>query len=231
MKKLFFAVPLILLFALNLHGQVAFRSFANLTAGTRTDSTLNKPAGTVDNDILLAAIGHGGAVSITAPAGWTEYSGSPFDVGFTRVATYWKRASSEGASWTWTHSSSLTWALVAAYSGAKTSGDPNDVTPTINNGTGTSVTALSVTIATNNSLGVILWTNSGDTGGQTPPSGFTEHGDPNSTFGAEDKTLGTGATGNQTTTIVNSDSWAAFFTALAPPAAGSLSRSLIGVGK
>lgn len=102
---------------------VAFRSqntVTNSTAGTSV--TVNKPAGIVDTgvnsgrDMLIAIIGTNGAPTVTAPAGWTliQLNGAAGP----EIAAYWKLASSEGASWTWTlGTSQRNWGWVGAYTG------------------------------------------------------------------------------------------------------------------
>lgn len=230
---------LLLLFALCLwavpgFGQVAFRSANHTNFAVTANTTISAPAGTTDNDILLGAITVLTGVAVAAPTGWAEYACSPVVSwgGIYDSHFYWKRAASEGASWTWTHSATTTWGFVSAYLGAITAGDPNSATATCNGGNSNmAVVALSITINAVNSDAVILWSNQSNTGGQTPPSGFTERGDPNNTFGDEDKTYAaTGATGDQTTVIVNNDSWSAFFTSIKPPASSRACRiNLLGV--
>lgn len=200
---------------------VAFRSSDILAFGSHTNSTFNKPAGTADDDILIAAISIRNAPAVTPPADWNTFSGTPFTM-WDSYSTYmyWKRAASEGASWTWTHATQNSNGILIACSGAIATGDPNDATPTSNLNAGAAdknVVALEITTATANALGIIVWSNKVDTGGQTPPTGFTEHGDPNNTYGVEDKIFSSaGATGNQTTVIVNNDNWITFFLALKP---------------
>jgi hypothetical protein len=61
--------------------------------------TINKPAGTVDGDLMVAFVGGDGANSITwtGPAGWTEAIDAGSKPG---IAVYYKTASSEGSSYT-----------------------------------------------------------------------------------------------------------------------------------
>lgn len=69
---------------------------------------VNKPAGTVDNDGMLVCIGHGAGGSVNSvPAGWTLDSG-PHAGGGQTQRIYRKVAASEGASWTWGFSGSVT---------------------------------------------------------------------------------------------------------------------------
>ncbi len=203
----------------------SFRALSDLSFGTRTNSTLNKPTGTANNDILIAGVYITGTGTVTPPAGWTEYTGSPHNTNATwfdniDLHLYWKRASSEGASWTWTHSSTGTFGMVAAFSGCTTSGDPNDVSATFNSTLTTSVTGTGVTTSTANTLGVMMWVPNNSVGTETPPAGWTERGtDPvgGNSYGLIDNALAsTGATGNIVITIGTSQQTAAMVTALKP---------------
>lgn len=95
------------------------RSFQGTTYASRTNTTLTKPSGTVDGDLLVAChicVLNGTLPSVTGPAGWTLVSGFPTDVsdgsfkGQLRV--YYKQASSEGASYTWTHTTASSDAVI-----------------------------------------------------------------------------------------------------------------------
>jgi hypothetical protein len=91
----------------------AYASFAEAKSGgtstptTVTSITVDKPAGTVDGNLLVAVVtwdaDSGPGTVGTVPNGWTQlylnkytYSGSEVEVG-----VWWKIASSEGASYTW----------------------------------------------------------------------------------------------------------------------------------
>lgn len=110
-----------------------FRAVSSIAYGTRTNTTVDKPTGTVDGDIMLAAVfqGHGSSPPpLMAPVDWKLLLQSiPYvtDGGFYgKTYLYWKRASSEGADYTWTHSSSSTQAAITSWSGCVASGTPVD---------------------------------------------------------------------------------------------------------
>src|SRR5205823_9232354 len=110
---------------------IAYRSSSSLSQAAATSIALSVPAGTQQNDVMLAQIdtkGSSGAVpAITAPAGWTlirnDASGGAFQQAlYSHVAT-----SSEPASYTWTLSLSVAASGgIASYSGVDTT-TPVDV--------------------------------------------------------------------------------------------------------
>lgn len=90
---------------------IAFASHTEVTAASAgaTNITVTKPTGTVDGDLLLVfAFCNGAGVTFTPPAGWTtSTSGSG-------VHAWWKVASGEGASWTFTRSANTNSAVIQA---------------------------------------------------------------------------------------------------------------------
>lgn len=109
---------------------IAFRSSTTNHTNGATDVTITitKPTGTLDNDILIAVISGyiSAAASISAmmntPSGWTKLTNQDSsnnttqDVGHT---IFWKKASSEGASYTFTSSATvIQGGAVMAFSGA-----------------------------------------------------------------------------------------------------------------
>src|SRR4030095_227044 len=204
---------------------IAFRSYAEKTSSTTSNTTIAKPSGTTDGDVLLAAISADEAAVIGPPAGWTEDASSGITwstSGARRIWLYYKVASSEGADWQWTHALYGTWGIVGAWSGGDT-GTPNDAAATSNSGgSDTSVIATGLTTATSNAMHVIIWTNQTDTGSITTPSGYTDERSGNVTFGIFDKIIASpGAVGNQTITSANNDMWAAFSIAIRASGAGA----------
>src|SRR5689334_18499080 len=88
---------------------ISFVGSSNVSNGIAqgASAVVPKPAGTVDGDFILAFISVGNNNTITAPAGWTELSLTTNFAGATlQNRIYWKVASSEPASWTWTFTSS-----------------------------------------------------------------------------------------------------------------------------
>jgi hypothetical protein len=85
--------------------QVAvYRSTATAVspAGTNVTSlTINKPAGTVDDDYMVALISTNNTTT-TAPSGWTLLEGPTTDGSGLSTYLYQKKAASEGTDYTWT---------------------------------------------------------------------------------------------------------------------------------
>ena len=109
---------------------IAFRSVSTISE-TDTSVDCPKPTGAVDGDILVALVvarQDVGIPTITPPAGWTFTVGNSV-FNNVREEVYWKRAGSEGASYTWSHDgtgSLRTQVTIAAYSGALQAGSPID---------------------------------------------------------------------------------------------------------
>jgi hypothetical protein len=196
---------------------IAFRSYSETVYATRTNTTIDKPTGTADGDILIAVIYSENNEVITPPADWASFSSVGVGWG-GKNECYWKRASSEGASWTWTHANQNTQGNVFAYSGCIATGSPIDATVTTNDNRGgesTSVVGLSITTSTDNSMACMIWVNTSGSGTHTNPDGWTENGNPLVTYGILNKTITpAGATGNITITMSVSSYWATVFTAL-----------------
>ena len=103
----------------------AYRSSQTVTnASAGTSVTVSKPSGIVDTgtnsgrDILIAFIAATGAPTFTAPANWTLITTAVDAGNNVTLKAYWKLASSEGASWTWTlGTSQRNWGWVGAYTG------------------------------------------------------------------------------------------------------------------
>lgn len=114
---------------------ITFRavSYAVSAGQAVQDVEVSKPTGTVDGDVLVAFVrGYDAAAAptISPPAGWTEIvQGAKSSV--VQLGAFWKRASSEGSSYTFTHDgtddeSSYSIVYVLSYSGCIASGDPID---------------------------------------------------------------------------------------------------------
>lgn len=86
-------------------------------SGTGTSVTVSKPTGTSNGHLILVAIQRWGNSTITPPAGWTLFWASAAEIS-AQFAVYYKVASSEGSSWTWTLASAEAWTVAAVtYSG------------------------------------------------------------------------------------------------------------------
>jgi hypothetical protein len=92
--------------------------------------SVTKPTGVVDGDILLAFAGNdaGTAGTWTAPSGWSLIRNDNDDGSVTLgMSCYWKRASSEGASYSWNIAGVSGVVAMLAYRGCTDSGSPIDV--------------------------------------------------------------------------------------------------------
>jgi hypothetical protein len=112
---------------------LTYRSSTASTSGGSGDAlSVSKPSGVADGDILVAAFyWETAANTITPPAGWTLIS-KETNVNPTptiQLVAFWKRASSEPASWSFTPGTNGQWRfyVCAAWSGATGSGDQVDV--------------------------------------------------------------------------------------------------------
>lgn len=188
---------------------------------TRTNITFTAPSGLADGDVMVAWIGVVGTLT-SAPAGWSVLPAMPLTVGTVQFYSYWKRASSEGGSYTWNHASAQSVGWIGRYTGCVASGTPFD-TPTANTGTGTTITATAVTTTVADTKLVYL---SGRTNNPalSPPTGMTERLD-DFTYTADQDVSGIGSTGSRTQTISPSQAWAAVLVALKPAVASGITST------
>lgn len=123
---------------------IAFRAAAsthNFYASTSV--VVNKPTGTVDGDLMIAIIG--GTPSTLA--GWTSIGSAASGTSMNTVGAFWKKASGEGASYTWTITTSDCWGVIVSYSGCDPT-TPVDTTHTTTAAhTGTAFTPTSITVS------------------------------------------------------------------------------------
>lgn len=124
----------------------AFRA-SNTASGTGTSAAVTQPAGTADNDILVAIVAVDADQLVTPPFGWTPLNATTIPGEAARGSFFWRRATaSESATYTFTWTSSVEYgAIVAAYSGAITTGSPFDNTAFGTNASGTSHAAPATT--------------------------------------------------------------------------------------
>ena len=190
-------------------GAVAFRSLSNTTYASRTNTTVTAPAGVTNNDVMIMRFLQGRVgleLTVTPPAGWTEI-GTVTDIesaGFHVYShLYYRVASSEGASYTFTHASVSSQAVVAAYSGVNTT-TPLDATPTANSGLSSTSTALGLTTVTAAAMLVFVEHDFGDiAAASSPPTGLTERLDVDISYWADAVQASAGASGNKTMTNSN----------------------------
>jgi len=175
---------------------IAYRNGNTGGNGTGTDVTVTKPSGVVDGDILLACTYREGG-TWTLPSGWAWVNtGTPEQVNNNAnawIGLAWKRASSEGASYTFALSTS-TWRVVtvAAWSGCETSGNPWDVYASSSANT-TNVEAPSITTTVTNTMCVVATANYDGSDVTAGSSGYTQRAELGGDEFFEKATAATGA--------------------------------------
>ena len=198
---------------------------SNTTNGFGTSTVLTKPTGTVDGDLLIVLLAYdanGSVPTITPPSGWTEHLRNENSDVHGSIVVYYKEAASEGASWTWSYSSTIfVAASVLAYS---------DVKPTLNTSTSgsldsavnaQSINGVTTTVDDCVVVNLIALRTSSGSAGLAPPGSATERTDARQgvvTGETSDFTQGTaGATGGKTYTPASGTySWKYAVLALAP---------------
>ncbi|MEX1254160.1 MAG: hypothetical protein WEE64_07455 [Dehalococcoidia bacterium] len=201
--------------------------------------TVNKPAGTAQDDVLIALVylEHGTA-TITPPSGWTLVrdslqTGPPtYDY---RHVTYWKRAGgSEPSSYEWSFSASAyREALVIAVQGCVASGSPIDAeAATANSGQDDAPVAPSVTTTVVDTLLVAVCTTADGGAAVWSPgsSGMTERVDSVSIAAYDVVQASAGATGSKMVSCTggsNPEWHVCGAIALKPPAGAAVSQTII----
>ncbi|HET6656454.1 MAG TPA: Ig-like domain-containing protein [Gaiellaceae bacterium] len=184
---------------------VTHRATLTGTQASGTSVTVNKPAGVQANDLLVAHVMVTGNVTSTvAGSGWTAVASGTSANQATQASFYKIAGGSEPASYsfTWTGAQAAA-ATVTAYYGVKSSA-PLDLPGTVvsTNNT-TTVTANSITTTANDDI-VLAFFGSASNSTYTPPTGWNERGDVNTTgisASTADKIQVTaGATGNASAT-------------------------------
>lgn len=210
---------------------ISFRAVAGHSTNAETsaphDIVINKPTGTVQNDVMLAFIQTQGNIGSfdSVPSGWTALAATGYRTPTTSnsgvfMGGWWKVAgASEATAYTWSMSGSGVFgAAIVAYSGCDSSA-PIAVTGSTESDslTDTTVQAPSVTSPVANGMLVTAHgANSQCTGctvSFTPPTGMTERYDSNQTDDgttlragleiAELALSSTGATGTKDATVSN----------------------------
>lgn len=157
---------------------IAYRANASAGGGTGTNLTINKPTGTVNDDIMIAALlNDTSGTAWTLPSGWAwMIQGQGNSNGNEWGSLAWKRASSEGASYVFTIASTWRTGMIASFSGAFTSGDPQDATVASLGQADTSVDAASITTATANSMNIVGMSDYNENTTAVGSSGYTKAG-------------------------------------------------------
>jgi hypothetical protein len=195
---------------------------ASSSAARTTNSTtlvINKPAGVVQGDVMIAAFQESGGITgtVTPPAGWTLIRSQTVESN-TKTYTYWKAAgASEPASYTWTSTlSSKHSGGIIAMTGVDTT-TPVDASASVENTANLSVSCPAVTTTVDYGwLVTVAITHDGTT--FTFPSGQTERFDVSTgntsttdrtTAGATEPLGTAGSTGARTVTNDNPFGFAA----------------------
>lgn len=205
--------------------QPVIRCMNTLHMPTAAATTLLKPYGTVDNDLLILAQSSRTAsgTGLTPPAGFTQIQADSDGASISHQAHY-RVASSEGSSYTVSNSSqdSLLTAMMRIVGAATSS--PID-TSSVAKGTSATPTASTITPSVNNCL--ILYTEGNDddevvTGGGTPSGMSNVYSEANDTgtdcsiiIARAEQTTAT-ATGSLAGSFTASEDWVAIAMAIKP---------------
>lgn len=218
---------------------MGFRSAATAANGAAPVSiTVNKPAGTIDDDVMIAFVTISADRTIAAaPAGWTllDSRSTGTATGDCRTAVYYKVADGEGSSYVWDFSAAADCAAaILTYSDVSTDTPINVSGYRLMSSSATVHTAPSVTPTTDDTITITAYgTNpvfDGDTT-FTTPAGLTARAEADPGAGTTNRavlkvfdaaTSTTDPTGDQTTTLNNSAKGVAFTVTLAPLAAADL---------
>ncbi|HKO73924.1 MAG TPA: hypothetical protein VJU01_01285, partial [Gaiellaceae bacterium] len=180
----------------------------NTQTGSATGATsvsVTKPTGVQANDLLVAHVMVTGNVTASiAGSGWTAVQSGSAANAATQASFYKIAGGSEPASYsfTWTGSQAAA-ATVTAYYGVKSSGalDVSSTVASTNNTT--TVTANGVTTTANDDI-VLAFFGSASNSSYTPPGGWNERGDVNTTgisgSTADEIKVTAGGTGNVSAT-------------------------------
>lgn len=199
---------------------VTFVSGSPVALGTRTNTTITAPSGIQDGDCLLALLLVVAGISVTPPSGFTTMTGFPFlypnGLDALQAMAFTKRASGESGDYTFSHDSSVSEAYMLAARGAIASGSFEDVNPSINTppGTTTSITATTITTATDGDLLVYGAYGYGGFSSPSTPSGMTHRLTGTALMAFTEEFPTAGATGDRTSTVSIGDRYAATLIAI-----------------
>jgi hypothetical protein len=202
------------LFGLVAHGQPLHQS-SNTNIGNSMNAVVNKPTGTMQNDLMIIGIMYekGNSETISSAPGWIliRRTDNGANCG---MATYYKVAGiSEPSSYSFSFSNGSKWSIgISRITGANIT-VPVDVSGG-STGFGSSVTAPSITTTSDKRLLLCFYTNK-KFSTYNPSSGITEKYDrPNLSEGTPSNMMAVttqttaGATGNKTAMATDSEFWA-----------------------
>ena len=207
---------------------IAFRAASSAQNPTGTTLTINRPAGVVAGDVMVAGVGIRGAPTVTPPAGWTLIRRDAAGTDTTQALYSRVVTGGEPASYVWSFSSSVPAAGgIVDYQGVDTT-TPVDVSgAAVQTTASTSILAPSVTTTGAGDRVVGFFAISG-TNSITPPAGMTERGEASSSAGSSHTTwegsdftqTTAGATGTRTATATNAHANVGALVALRPGVVG-----------
>jgi hypothetical protein len=148
---------------------IQYRSSATNSAAATTTFVLNVPAGVQDGDVMIATLStNAGTLTKPAASNWFALTTS------ATKGTWYKVASSEPASYTWTDGAvSTNWAgIVDAYTGVDTNSVP-EVTGALLTGATAAVTWTSITSTTDQAMSIAASFENNNVDTIVPPSLYT----------------------------------------------------------
>ncbi len=231
-------------------GAITYVASETATANSATSVTINRPTGTVQSNVMVAAIFiRNSNTVITPPAGWTQIRSDTEGSGDSTLTmrTYYKVAgASEPANYQFSFANSRAVGAISTYSNVNTTNPINVHGGQTTSSTTNAVTAPSVTTTVNNARLVGVFGMRQGSATYTPPGGMTERIDFGTGAGAQhvsmssaDQAFATaGATGTRVATASASNPNIGQLIALTPVSgpsystttALSASRSLVTTG-
>ena len=182
-------------------------SFSGPSVTSRSPSV---PSGTADGDLMLAVVMVELAdATITAPGGWTLLFKTALSTRTHTQAVYYRTASSEPASYTWSWSSAECGVAILTYRNAAV---PTNYNSQVNNTSTANCQSPSLTVSAIGSLA--LWIGSSMYGTTwSPPANYTERLDQRTSTASTNMSMSvaerlftaTGTTGTATGTAVDAD--------------------------
>jgi RHS repeat-associated protein len=179
------------LVALKPSGTIAFRAAATTSSVATTSLAINKPTGTVADDVLLASISGQTLPTISAPVGWSLVRSDTDGAEITQSIFVRTAGGSEPSSYTFTFNGAVASAVggIIGYSGIDPL-SPIDAAAGQGNASSTSVTAPSITTTVADVM-VVGFFATADNDTFSPPTGMTERFDVLAT--GKSKVAGEGA--------------------------------------
>ena len=190
---------------------ITYRANATATFTTTSTLTINKPTGTVENDVMIACLVINPETINSVPDGWTLLYNSIINGTIAeRQYTYWKLAgASEGSSYSWgTTGNTSGRGAIISYDGCDTT---TPIGNTTDNGASNSRTPVGLSINIQRTNGVALWVCAESyTNAIDQPSGYTERVESLGAISieiSEEDYASTGATGDKSGDVGTLTQW------------------------